>query len=112
MPYPRLLSVLALSSALLLDPFDLARAADVSPARTLDVKSFGAAGDGKTDDTKAVQKAIDACKSGDTLVFAEGRFLVRSVVLKPGVHYLGKEAVIARPDHQPGWTRTFTTSYS
>jgi hypothetical protein len=90
----------------------LALAGNAPSTRTLDVTSFGARGDGKTDDTVAVQKAIDACKAGDALLFPEGRFLVRSVVLKPGVHYLGKEAVIARPDHQPGWTRTFTTSYS
>ena len=113
MSYARLTTGLALSAAVFVfNPSRSEQAADVQPARTLDVKSFGAAGDAKTDDTTAVQKAIDTCETGDTLLFPKGRFLVRSVVLKPGVHYLGKEAVIARPDHQPGWTRTFTTSYS
>ena len=113
MSYARLSSVLALSAAVFVfNPSRSAQAADVQPARTLDVKSFGAAGDGRTDETQTVQTAIDACKPVDTLLFPKGRFLVRSVVLKPGVHYLGQEAVIARPDHQPKWTRTFTTSYS
>ena len=107
-------SLCAISVALLVvEPLGSARAIEVPSSRSVDVRSFGATGDGKTDDTTTVQTAIDACKPGDILLFPKGRFLVKSVVLKAGVYYLGKEAVIARPaDHQPGWTRTFTTSYA
>src|SRR4051794_20286375 len=52
-------------------------AAPPSPA---DVRAFGARGDGKTDDTAAIQKAID---SGDgSIRFPRGTFrLTRSVVI-------------------------------
>lgn len=40
-----------------------------APARRLDVTVFGAAGDGATLNTKALQAAIDACGGG------QGRFL-------------------------------------
>ncbi len=38
-----------------------------------DVRDFGALGDGKTDDTKAIQKAIDA---GGVVLLPEGRWLL------------------------------------
>ena len=45
----------------------------------LDVHNFGARGDGKTDDTAAIQKAVTlASAQGNKLVFPAGRFLVSS----------------------------------
>jgi polygalacturonase len=45
-------------------------------AATFNVRELGAAGDGKTFDTAAIQKALDACKpSGGTVEFPAGNYL-------------------------------------
>ncbi|MCZ8518234.1 MULTISPECIES: right-handed parallel beta-helix repeat-containing protein [Paenibacillus] len=66
------------------------RAAAVSePVGTwANVKSYGAVGDGLTDDTIAIQKAIDQSPSG-CLYVPEGVYLVRNLVLKTGIHLIG-----------------------
>lgn len=47
-----------------------------------DVKAFGAVGDGKTDDTDAIQKAIDeAKKTGGTVYLPSGRYSITSLDL-------------------------------
>jgi len=52
------------------------------PAGTFDVKAYGAAGDGKTDDTKAVQAALTAAKAaGGTVVVPPGTFLCGPLVI-------------------------------
>lgn len=75
------------------------------------VKQFGAQGDGATDDTEAVQTAIDAVgKDGGTLLFPPGTYVVTSVGLHPGVRYLGYGATIKRPAQQGKWVRTFNAA--
>jgi hypothetical protein len=56
-------------------------------ARTYDIRDFGAAGDGKTLDTVAVQAAIDACTAdrGGTVIVPAGDFLVGTLELKSNV---------------------------
>src|SRR5215831_10101964 len=57
------------------------------PARTHNIRDFGATGDGKTLDTAAVQKAIDACTAagGGTVLVPPGDFVVGTVELKSNV---------------------------
>ena len=51
--------------------------------KNVNVRDFGAIGDGATLDTVAIQKAIDSCEAGDTLVFdGKGIFLSGTLRLK------------------------------
>jgi len=77
----------------------------------ISVRQFGATGDGVTDDTHAVQAAIDAIgKTGGTLWFPPGTYMVTSVGLRTGVRYLGYGATVKRPARQGKWTRTFNAA--
>lgn len=63
----------------------------------IDIKSFGKSGEGKTDDTNLINKAIAAVNQmgGGTLFFSKGTYLARTVHLKSNVHlFLDKDAVI------------------
>ncbi len=64
-----------------------AAAEPVQPGGLYDVRHFGAAGDGVTLDTEAIQKAIDACaEAGGGKVYLEGgAFLSGTVRLKSNV---------------------------
>lgn len=55
--------------------------------RTVDIRSHGAVGDGRTVNTKAIQKAIDACAAagGGMVAVPAGVFVSGSIWLKPGV---------------------------
>ena len=82
-------------------------------AGELRVTDFGAKGDGTTDDTAAIQRAIDtAGRTGGELRFPPGTYRVSSVGLRPGVHYLGYGAVIKRLAKQGKWVRTFDAGKS
>lgn len=61
-----------------------------------DVRSFGAKPNDDADDSAAIQKALDAMKSGDTLFFPSGRYLInRSLrVTKPGITITGESATL------------------
>lgn len=58
-----------------------------APNVTLDVKDFGAVGDGVTDDADAIQSALDAAKGGD-VVFGAGR-----------IYRVSRPVVVTRPGH-------------
>src|SRR5690242_16718761 len=57
------------------------------PGTMYDVRSFGAAGDGKTLDTAAINRAIDgaAAAGGGTVYFRAGKYLCYSIHLKSKV---------------------------
>lgn len=63
---------------------------------TIDVRSFGAVGDGVTDDTDAIQRALYSLKSGDTLVFPAGLTFRHTAVTKAVNPWV------------PGWVLTVT----
>ena len=56
------------------------------PGRVYDIRSSGATGDGGTDNTIFIQKAIDSCAvTGGTVYIPEGVFLTATLVLKSNV---------------------------
>lgn len=77
------------------------------------VRDFGATGNGITDDTKAIQKAINTVyrQGGGVIIFPPGTYVVTSVTLKDDITYQGYGATIKRPVNQDKWTRTFDTNY-
>jgi hypothetical protein len=58
---------------------------------TTNVKRFGAKGDGKTDDTEALKKAIESTKSGAIMV-QEGRYILSDIlwIKKPNIVLCGE----------------------
>jgi hypothetical protein len=69
-----------------------------SEARSFDIRAFGAAGDGKTQDTAAVQKAIDASSQagGGRVVMPAGDYLVGSLQLKSNTLLVLEKGTILR----------------
>ena len=66
------------------------------PTPVHDVRNYGAKGDGKTYDTQALQKAVDACAgSGGSVLLSKGTFLTAQLELKGGMTlYIDKDAVL------------------
>jgi hypothetical protein len=59
----------------------------------LDTRHFGAKGDGKTDDTAALQRAIDAAAQKSGAVFLPpGYYLTRELHVRPGIALIGVPA--------------------
>ncbi len=78
----------------------------------INVKDYGAVGDGVSDDTAAIQSAVNAAIAfgGGAVLFPSGTYQVVSVNIQHGLELVGNgNSVIRRPNNQPNWTRTFTT---
>jgi len=71
-----------------------------------DVRKYGATGNGKTLDTKAVNNAIEAAAAvgGGVVLFPAGSYLCFSIRLKSQVHLLLEQgsAIIAADSPKPG----------
>ena len=61
----------------------------MASAQVYDVRTFGAAGDGKTKDTAAIQKAIDAAAAagGGEVLLPAGTYLSGSLFFKSHVDF-------------------------
>jgi hypothetical protein len=67
----------------------------IPPANAVNVKLYGALGDGVHDDTKALQKCIDAEKS---IVFTQGTYIISNTLnLHPGVKIYGSNGAAIKP---------------
>lgn len=72
---------------------------------TYDVRTFGAKGDGKTLDTRAINQAIDAAATagGGTVVFPAGTYVSISIRLKSNITLqLDQGATLVAAEHAPG----------
>jgi polygalacturonase len=65
--------------------------------------NYGAANDGKTLNTKAIQRAIDEANknNGGVVVFPKGKFLSGSIILKSGVELMFEEGSILMGSTNP-----------
>jgi polygalacturonase len=73
-------------------------------AGALDARTFGAKGDGKSLDTAAINKAVDAAAAagGGRVILPAGSYLCRSIHLKSNVTlYLGEGASLVAADPAP-----------
>ena len=59
--------------------FPIGARADSEPVHILDVRNFGAKGDGRTDDTAAIQAALNAA-GGNEVYVAAGKYRITSTI--------------------------------
>ncbi len=78
------------------------------PVKTFDIRHYGAMGDGRSLDTAAIQKAIDAAAAanGGQVTFPPGVYLSGSIRLKNRVHlYLEKGATLLGSEKRENYQR-------
>jgi len=74
---------------LLLPAFGQADAPGTGASTLIDVRKHGAKGDGKSDDTRALQSAIDAAAQGGAVFLPPGVYLSGELQLRPHVSVVG-----------------------
>jgi parallel beta-helix repeat protein len=55
-----------------------------APAGSLNVKDYGATGNGSTDETNAIQSAIDAVSPGGTVYIPDGTYMINATAIPSG----------------------------
>lgn len=77
-------------------------AEESAESKSFNVRHFGATGDGRTLDTAALNKAVDACAAagGGSVVLPPGKYLSGTVRLKTGVelHLAAGATLVGSPD--------------
>lgn len=68
----------------------------------LDVREFGAAGDGLRDDTQAIQSAVNACPTGGRVTVGPGVYSIRPLVLKSDLTLELRAGAVLRADPVEG----------
>ena len=78
-----------------------------------DIKAFGVAGDGTSEETRKIQKAIDECsEKNEMLEFTEGTYLSFPLELKENTHIrIGENAVLKACENWRGWEKTDKTPF-
>lgn len=77
------------------------------------IRDLGAVGDGRADDTEAIQNAIDLCsgEGGGKVLCPSGIYSIRPLVLRSSVNlHLEENALLrgsANPEHYPEWSSQF-----
>ncbi|TXN35218.1 glycoside hydrolase family 28 protein [Flagellimonas hymeniacidonis] len=68
------------------------------------IKDFGAVDDGKTINTKFIQKAINAAheENGGVVVFPKGKFVSGTLIIKSNIHFLFEEGSFLLGSKNPG----------
>jgi polygalacturonase len=81
----------------------LPRAWAASATNTFDPRAFGAKGDGKTLDTDAIQKALDACgkAGGGTVTLSAGTYLSRPITLRTRTTIRLEEGAVLKATDEP-----------
>ncbi len=64
--------------------------------KVLNVRDFGATGDGQTDDNSAIQQTISTATEGDTVFIPAGTYLVKTLGLKSGINIKGEGMLIQK----------------
>jgi len=81
-------------------------------AKTYDINNYGAEADGKTLNTIAIQKAVDACTPGDTVLIPAGRYLTGTIHLKSNITlYLEQESVLIGSTRLTDYESNSSTSF-
>ena len=67
----------------------------------IDVRDFGAVGNGYTDDTKAIQDAVNACEKHGTVYIPKGRYLSGALYLKSDMTLCIEQGAVVMGSSEP-----------